>query len=107
MSCIAVVALLLGCTSAPQSKSVTVGMPFRQAESVMKSAGARQVQMDMMDETEADITRSYDLADGRALVVVVSKSDDKVSKLEICKNADQPKSRRTWTSVRSVELTKD
>lgn len=107
ISCILLATLLLGCTSTSRSESVSVGMPARQAETVLKSAGAKEVQMDVIGETESDIIKSYGLTDGSVLVVAVSKSDDTVARLSVCKNADQPKSKRTWTSVQSAKLTKD
>ena len=82
-------------------------MPFQQASSILKSSGAKQTQMDMLDQTETDIIKSYDLTDGNILIVEVSKLEQKVSKLEICKNADQPKSKRIWNSVQSIEFTKN
>ncbi len=107
ISCILLATLLLGCTSTSRSESVSIGMPARQAETVLTSAGAKEVQMDMIGETEADIIKSYDLTDGSVLVVTISKSENNVSHLETCKNPGLPKSKRTWTSVQSVTLTKD
>jgi beta-lactam-binding protein with PASTA domain len=107
MTFIAALVVLLGCTAAPKMNSVSVGMSFQQAESVLRSTGARQVQMDMRDQTEADIIRSYNLADGRVLVVAISKSENQVSKLEVCNNPDQPKAFRTYNPVPSATLTKD
>ena len=104
-SSIAMVLLLLGCTSAPRPQSVSVGMLADRAESILKSAGAKQVQMDMVDKTETDIIKSYNLANGTLLVVTISKSENKISKLEVCSNPDQPKVKRTWASVRSLTLT--
>jgi hypothetical protein len=107
VTCILLATLMLGCTSTSRSEFVSVGMPARQAETVLKSAGAKEVQMDMIGETESDIIKSYDLTDGSVLVVAVSKSNDTVARLSVCKNADEPKSKQTWTSIGSVELTKD
>ena len=107
ISCIALVVLLLGCTSTSRNEFVSVGMPTQQAEAVLRSSGAKEVQMDMIDETESDIIKSYDLTDGSVLVVAVSKSSDTVSGLSVCKNPYQPKVKRIWNSVRSVNLMKD
>ena len=106
ISCIVAVMFLLGCTSAPREKIVSVGMPFRDAAAVLKSVGARQVPMDMADQNEA-LLRTYDLVDGRVLLVVVVKSENKVSQMEICSNPDQPKAQRTWKAVQSVDVTKN
>jgi len=107
MTFISLTVLLLGCTSTSHSQSVSVGMPAQQAETALKAAGAKEVQMDMIGETESDIIKSYDLTDGSVLVVAISKSDDTVARLSVCKNADLPKSKRTWTSVQLAKLTKD
>jgi hypothetical protein len=107
MTSIAALVVLLGCTAAPKMNSVSVGMLFQEAESVLKAAGAHQVQMDMRDQTETEIIRSYGLAHGSILVVAISKSENRVSKLEVCNNPDQPKAIRTWNTVQSATLTKD
>lgn len=99
--------LLLGCTCAPRARSLSVGMAFQDAECVLKAAGAKEVQMDMLDQTATDFIKSYKLADGRVLVVAVSKSANKVSALTVCKNPEQAKSMRTWDSVKSLALTAD
>jgi hypothetical protein len=106
-SCLAWAVLLQGCMSSPGGVTLSVGMTFQDAVPLLQSAGARQVQMDMADRTGTDLILSYDLADGSVLVVAVSKSEHRISGLEVCGNPDQPKSKRTWNSVKSVTLRKN
>ena len=88
-------------------EALVVGMPFQDAAVALDSAGAREVRMDMIDQTETEVIRPYGLGDGRVLVVSVSKSEDKVTRLEICENLDQTKVWRTWASIESFRLSKD
>jgi hypothetical protein len=104
ISCITVAILLLGCVSTPHTKSLSVGMPFRNAAALLESADAKQGQMDMLDQTETDLIKSYRLTDGRVLVISVVKSTSIVSALEVCHNAEQPKSKRKWSSHSSVNV---
>jgi hypothetical protein len=100
--------IIHGSIGAPKPPdSISVGMPTQQAESALKTAGATEVQMVMIGETKSDIIKSYDLTDGCVLIVTVSKSNNKISKMSVCRDADLPKSKRTWTAVQSVALTKD
>jgi hypothetical protein len=104
---LAAVALLPGCATSSTDRTLTVGMPFERAASVLASAGAKPVAMDMIDETETERVESYDLPGGRVLVLVVAKSDGRVSKMEVCGNADRPKVERTWKSLPSIDLSKE
>jgi len=104
ISCIAVVTFLLGCRSAQQATCVSVGMPFQEAKTILKSAGAKQTQMDMTGATETHLIETYDLPDGTVACLHVSKETKAVDVLERCANPEAPKGRRVWESVQSLAL---
>ena len=104
----------VGCGSPSKGSSLRVGMPSRDAVSVLESAGATQVQIDMIDETTSEMSMidetlperiaAYELPDGRVLVLETAKATGCVSDLQLFANADQPKETQVSTRVSALEL---
>ena len=84
--------------------ALSLGMPWREAEKLLKDSKSNETQMAVEAETESNQIKTYDLADGTVLLVRIAKKDARVSQLELCLNPAEPKGARTWKTVSDVKL---
>jgi len=91
-------------------KAVTVGMPWMEAASLLRHAGARETQIDAVATSPSDERGSavYELRNGSLLIVDHIRSspgaEPKVEGLRLCRNPDVPKAMRNWEAVQEVAL---
>ncbi|MHC5035786.1 MAG: hypothetical protein ACYTHM_00590 [Planctomycetota bacterium] len=85
---------------------LSMEMNFIEAEKILNEGKAKEVQMDVRDETEDSVIRTYDLPDGSVLMLHVSKDTQVVKELRLCTNPEEPKAKRTWIPVKKVLVKK-
>jgi len=97
---------LAGCVAVQPAQKLTEGMPARDATEAIRSAGGKEVVMQIIPETEAELVRTYTLADKRTIMVVTSKQTKLVSELSVYTDPPRPKIDQEWKRVKEINLAK-
>ena len=97
---------LAGCVTAQPAHKLTEGMPERDVTEAIRSAGGKEVIMQIIPETETELVRTYMLPGKRTIMVVTSKQTKLVSELSVYANPPRPKIDHQWKRVKEIILTK-
>ena len=88
--------------------TITTNMPLSDAKKLLTDAGAKEVHMDIIEETETMHTYTFALTDGSVLELSVEKSNERIKTIEHCDalSLRQGKELRRWRKITAYELEK-